>query len=189
MKRLRALGRGLKLEHWLQNSTARVLSCMARRPRRTWQVVEVAEHAGVALGTASERLRELERLGLVARPFGANGPYVLRRDHPLVRQWKLLLTTWDLLPVVRKLRPLASRIVLFGSAAEGRDDEESDVDLYIEADDPSRVDQLLPDRLNGRPLQALVCDPTRAAQIMTDNPALWENISRGVVLWDEVEAW
>ena len=189
MKRLPVLSKGLKLEQWLQNSTARVLSCMARRPRRTWQVVEVAREAGVALGTASERLRELERLGLVARPYGRNGPYILRREHLLVRQWKVLLNTWDLLPLVRKLKPLAHRIVLFGSSAEGRDDEESDLDIYIEADDPHRFSQLLPEQIKGRHLQALVCDSQRAARIMSDNPALWENVLRGVVLWDEIEAW
>lgn len=83
------------------------------------------------------------------------------RLQPLFPQWRVLTNVWELEPLVRKLKGLARRIVLFGSAAEGRDDEESDLDVYIETRAPNEVEALLREQVYGGCLQALVCWPQR----------------------------
>jgi hypothetical protein len=56
--------------------------------------------------------------------------YAADDRHPFVRQFKVLDTTARLEPLLRELRPLARRTVLFGSGAEGTNTADSDVDLF-----------------------------------------------------------
>ncbi|MCD6352000.1 MAG: nucleotidyltransferase domain-containing protein [Armatimonadetes bacterium] len=143
----------------------------------------------MSTGAASIRLRELAALGLVTPPEAYGAGYTVNRYHPLLRQWKVFLNTWDLMPVVRRVAAKARRIVLFGSAAWGADDEESDLDVFVETTVPQTIGSLFPEQIRGRPLQVLICTPEQAADIRKNNRPLWANISRGVVLWDEVEPW
>jgi predicted nucleotidyltransferase len=171
-----------RLEQWMQNSVARVMTCLAREPRRVWRVSEVAKSAGVSTGAASRRMTELAGLGVVSRPEGVRLGYHVNRSSPLLRQWKTLMTVWELRPLVQRLRPVTNKVVLFGSAAAGVDDDLSDIDLYIEADDP-RVARELVDRAKLR-RHVQVLAPDRDALVHLMRQPVWQSIHDGLILYD-----
>lgn len=167
----------------MTRSLARVLSCVARRPRVRWTVASVAAEAGVSAGSASQKMRELVELGVLVAPSTRGGGYEVDRYHPLVRQWKVLSAVFELQPVVEQIRAMARRIVLFGSAADGLDDERSDLDLYVETDRPERVRRVVERARLGRRVQLMAAGPEDVARLMRQ--PVWDAIDHGIVLYDE----
>lgn len=88
--------------------------------------------------------------------------YRLLDEKPVVRTYKKALTLLSLEPMVMELRELTSRIVLFGSAAEGADTSESDSDLLMVTNQKSRVREILREhkRINDRKLSPVILTPS-----------------------------
>lgn len=167
-----------------------VLSVLARSPRRELSVRACAREAGVSVGAASQALRTLRAAGVVkCRREGRSLLCRLDLASPVARQWKVLANVLELVPVVEALRAHSCRVVLFGSGAVGTDDEESDLDVFVEAPDPEKAREAIGGIVLSRHLQALVRTPSEAAELAEKQPALWENISSGLVLWDAGRTW
>ena len=167
----------------MTRSFARVLSCVARRPRARWTIASVAAEAGVSVGSASQKMRELVELGVLVAPATRGGGYEVDRYSPLVRQWKALSAVFELQVLVEQVRSMARRIVLFGSAAEGLDDERSDLDLYVETDKPERVRRVVERVQLARRVQLIAAGPEDVARLMKQ--PVWDAIDHGIVLYDE----
>ena len=57
--------------------------------------------------------------------------YRVNHDNPLLKQFKIFLTLFELSPLIRKIRNRCERIVLYGSCAFGEDFQDSDVDILL----------------------------------------------------------
>jgi len=71
---------------------------------------------------------------LEAEDIGRIRRYSLRRDEPIVKQLKILLTLEGVMPLLEKLKGSGVEIYLYGSAARGEDIETSDLDLLLIGD-------------------------------------------------------
>ena len=104
---------------------------------------EWAAQAGVPTATTARILADLVDAGLVeARPAGRAVLYQMKRDHLLSKAVVALATVrFDLVTDLRQqlqqwVQP-AVAAWLFGSAARGDGNRESDLDLFLVAEDPT----------------------------------------------------
>ena len=107
--------------------------------------------------------------------------------HPFVRQFKVLDTIARLEPLLQRLRPLARRILLFGSCAVGTDTADSDVDLFILASDRSQVMTAISHFRFDRPIQPVVVNGQELAAMKQEDPAFYAQVKRGIVLWETID--
>jgi len=148
---------------------------------------EVIRHTGVSKGSANAILRLLSKKSILVREDrGRMAFYRLNLDDPLTRQIKVLLNVQGLRGLVEKVKPHATRIIMFGSCAEGTDARESDVDLLVLSDEKGLVKRMTANSEGqfGRRIAPIIIDLNEYVQLKVDNEPLYETIERGVVLWE-----
>ena len=168
-------------------ATLAVLDALGRDPETRHHVRAVAEKAGVSVGAASMILHSLEASGmLTVEQTGNMKFYQYDLSNPVSRQWKVLFNINRLKPLADMMVEVAERVVLFGSAAEGTDTRESDVDLFILAQDETVVKSVLRRFQKGysRSLSPIIMNAAGFARLRRQDLSLHENILRGRVLWE-----
>lgn len=121
-------------------SHGQVLRFLARHSGRSFYEQEIVEGTAVSRSAVNLAARSLWQAGLLHRQRrGRMNFYSADDHHPFVQQFKVLDTLARLEPLLQELRPLARRIVLFGSCAAGTNAAESDIDLFILSDDREQV--------------------------------------------------
>ena len=162
-----------------------ILVFLGRHFRQSFYVREIAKNLSVSVGGTSTHLISLREMDLVlCEQRGRTLLYRADISHPVVREVKILATLLELVPVISPLKASASRVILFGSCAEGEDTDESDIDLFVESDDRSAVLKII--ALYGitlsRRISPLILTPEEALQLRFRDQALYERIQRGKVL-------
>jgi len=144
---------------------------------------QIATEARVSVGAVNMMMKEFDRLCLVKKTRKGRMLFYSRNgESPLLRQFKVFITVNNLMPVIEKIAPLCKHIILFGSCAEGRDGEMSDVDLFIlsrEKDAIRRILDIYPK------IQALVLDSMEYADLQQKDKPLYDRIQRGIELYGE----
>ncbi len=168
--------------------TLTILRFLAEDPDNSFHGREIAESAGVSSGAASMTLRALQDSGLLGmEEKGRMKFYKLDLSNPVSREFKVLFNIMDLRKLVEDLKGDTERIILFGSSAEGKDAKDSDLDLFILARDPSRAKDAV--RRAGkklvRHLSTIIVDAQGEIRLRRDERPLYDNISRGRILWEK----
>lgn len=164
-----------------------IIEVLGNDPETRFHVRAVAERAKVSVGAASMVLRGLERSGLLTVEEEGNMKfYQYDLSDPVARQWKVLFNTTRLRPLAEALKEETERVILFGSTAEGTDTRDSDVDLFVLTQNEPLVKQILRDfrRKYSRQLSPLIMNAVGYSRLRRHDPSLYENISRGRVLWE-----
>ncbi len=166
--------------------TLKVLEYLACDPAGAHHVREVAEEAGVSVGAASITLRALQGQRLAkADERGGSKFYSIDLSNPAAREFKILFNILGLRNLVDALKGYAERVVLFGSSAEGTDEKDSDIDLYILAQDRPAVKEVLRrfQKKLARNLSPIIVDAEGQMRLRRGDRPLFEEISRGKILW------
>jgi predicted nucleotidyltransferase len=165
-----------------------LLRYLGRHYREGFYVREIARLLGMGVGSVSETLARLSDAGLVRRE--ERGRIVIYRaamESPLLREVKICATLIELNPLVLCLRGAVTRMILFGSSATGDDTAESDIDLFIETDDPKAVAESIAAIQAGleREISPIILTPGEFRSLKTADRALYERILGGKVLIEE----
>jgi predicted nucleotidyltransferase len=161
-----------------------VLAFLCAHADRSFYGVEVAGEAALSRGGVNRVLRELAKARLVeTEDRGRMRFYRARLADPRVRSFKVLLNIDALSPLLDRLSRLALRVVLFGSAAEGTNIPDSDVDLLVVTNSPDRARKIVSS--GGETLQAVIVTPVGLADLERNNPVFAAELKRGIELWKE----
>ena len=161
-----------------------VLAFLCAHVDRSFYGVEVAGEAGLSRGGVNRVLRELARAGLAeAEDRGRMRFYRARLADPRVRSFKTLLNIDALGPLLDRLSRQALRVVLYGSAAEGTNLPDSDVDLLVVTNSPDRTRKVVAS--GGDALQVVIVTPVGLADLERNNPVFAAELKRGIELWKE----
>jgi len=166
--------------------TLKVLEYLGRDPAGSHHVREVAEEAGVSVGAASITLRALLGQRLVkADERGGSKFYSIDLSNAAAREFKILFNILALKGMVEALKEHSDRVVLFGSSAEGTDEKDSDIDMYVLARDPNEVKDILRrfQKKLVRNLSPIIVDAEGQMRLRKGDRPLFEEISRGRILW------
>jgi predicted nucleotidyltransferase len=169
-----------------RSAKQRVLTYLADWPSHALFENQIAEGSGVSLASAHYAIHALAAEGLLRRePRGKRYAYAVDLAQPVARQWKVLLTLARIEPLLAAMRPVAERVILFGSCAAGADYEDSDIDLYVRTARPEEVSRVVEASPQGARVQLVVKTPLQEAESERDCPVFLENVRRGLVLYDK----
>jgi predicted nucleotidyltransferase len=144
---------------------------------------QIAKEAKVSVGAVNKILKEFQGLDLVKKTKKGRMLFYSRNDNsPLLRQFKVFITINGLMPIIEKTVPLAKRIVLFGSCAEGRNGEKSDIDLFILSNEKGQIRRVLDDYPK---IQAIILDSIEYATLQQKDKPLYDRIQRGIEIQGE----
>jgi predicted nucleotidyltransferase len=169
-----------------RSAKQRVLTYLADAPSQAFFENQIAQGSGVSIASAHYAVHALAAEGLLRRESrGRRGAHGVDLAHPFVRQWKVLLTLARLEPLLLALRPVADRVVLFGSCAAGTDHEDSDIDLYVRTAWPEEARRIVEAILQIKRVQLVAKTLLEEAEAEQHNPVFLENVRRGLVVYDE----
>jgi predicted nucleotidyltransferase len=145
---------------------------------------EIAKEAGVSVGSVNSILKAFANAGLVNKIKKGRMLFYSRNDEsPLLRQFKVFITINGLMQVIGKIAPFNRRIVLFGSCAEGRNGEKSDIDLFILSREKDSIRRILD---NYPKIQAIILDSVEFAALQEKDKPLFDRIQRGIEVYMKV---
>ena len=169
---------------FVSTSHQRVLSLLAERAGTPFFVREVSSLAGISYGGASEALADLATLGLIQREQrGKLTFYTADAAHPLIRYFKVLLNLTALAPLLDELKPIASEVILFGSYAEGTNTAQSDIDLFVIAEDKEAIYEAIRQSPLTEKIRPIVSDLIESIETKQRDPLFYEQVMRGITLW------
>ena len=158
----------------------KVLSFISRKDGELYER-QIADGAKVSVGSANSILQEFAAIGLILQERKGKMLFYQRNDsNPLLRQFKVFSTVNELMPFAGSIAPHCTRIVLFGSCAEGRDGAESDIDLLILTQEKEKVRRLA--EKNPR-IQAILLDLAEYSQLEKKDKPLFSRIRTGIEIY------
>ena len=167
-----------------------LLDFLGRDPDTFYHVREISRLTGISVGAVSMTLHGMESTHMVdGIEKGGLKLYRFNMHNPVSRQFKVLFTITWIRGLVEELREHSLRIILYGSSAEGTDAKDSDIDLFVETQDPRLARTIVrrwQDRFEkqyNRTLSPLIVDPIEMARLRRQDKPLIENIYRGRTLW------
>jgi predicted nucleotidyltransferase len=112
--------------------------------------------------------------------------YKLNSKEPAVRQFKILVNTFVLRNLVHKLRQFSRKVILFGSCSQGTDTKDSDIDLLIITQEKEEARKITSEfnRKNERKVAPIIVNVNEFVLLKNEDKPLYENIERGIVLWE-----
>jgi len=161
-----------------------ILLHLSRSPGKEFYLREIVRMVGGSLGGCHNSLKELEALGLVkSRTSGRNLYFSADDTEPAIAHFKIFANLVELNELLAVLRPMAAKVVLFGSCSVGKDTAGSDVDLAVVADEPVKARNSIKSVPLSRPVRAVVFTPAQYLRSRDDDPAFHGEIDKGIVLY------
>lgn len=169
-------------------STLRILSFFVENPGKEFLGSEIQKATSISRAGVYITLRELAKQKLVLKTKkGKFLMYSVVYEEPVLKQFKVMRNAQLLKPLVDKIKPLSKKIILYGSASRGEDDTKSDIDLFILAKDPEALKDIISNVNTKRNIQAVIKSPTELAGFKDKEKVYFEEVNRGITLWEEKE--
>lgn len=174
------------MKNYFNNTShQQILTFLADHPDRSFFDKEIAQATRLSAGATNKALRELAQEGYIDQEKkGRMRFYSVDLANPIIRQFKVLLNVTIIYPLVQKLKKVAKRVVLFGSAAEGTNIRESDIDLFALTNNPKQIAELVHKSPLAEKIQLVAKKPVDFASLKKRDPVFYEEIERGIVLWE-----
>lgn len=169
-----------------------ILRLLGSDPMKRFYQREVARTAGVSVGKTNQVLKALEENELVTKEHvGKVDLYKYNLADAAARSLKVFFNTSELRVLTKSLGTLdgTSKVVLFGSCAEGTDTKDSDIDIIILTQDKREATAAVQraGRSSSRKLSPIILDPLEFSRLKKDDLPLYEQVSKGMTLWQREE--
>lgn len=165
-----------------------VLILLARSPGKEFYIRELARLAKVSVGGCHNVLAQLDRMGFIERrKSGRNVYYRVIDRNPSIRFFKIFANIQELDPLVKRLKDRCRKVVLFGSAGNGEDTQESDIDVLIVTEKPDEVRGIVQRKIGDRTLRPVIVAPGELLAMKAHDPSFYEETGKGIVLWRDTD--
>lgn len=175
-----------RLDIFITTNPLKILSFLVENPGKEFLGSEIQKATSISRAGVYIALHKLVKQKLAFKTQkGKFLTYSVAYNDPVVKQFKILKNILSLKPVISRLKPLAKKIILYGSASRGEDDSGSDIDLFILSNDPQATKEMLSCIKTERKIQAIIKSPSELADFKEKEKVFYEEVSRGIVLWEE----
>ncbi len=169
-------------------NTLKILSFLVENPGKELLGSEIQKATLLSRAGVYIALRELIKQKLVYKTKkGRFLMYAVPYDEPMLKQFKVLRNTRLLKPLIDKLKPLSKKVILYGSASRGEDDPKSDIDLFILAKDSDAVRSAVSELKTKKKIQIVIRSPSELVEFKNKEKVYYDEVNRGVTLWEEKE--
>ena len=152
---------------------------------------EIARKIGISYGSANKVLNDLYSNGLLKRRReGKMYFYSINKENAMFKPFKILNNIILLQPLIKKLKRLTKRIVLYGSCAEGTDNSESDIDLFIISEQKRKALQIIKNYsfkkgFKDIKIQPVIQTPIELLESEKGDKEFLSLVREGIVLWEK----
>jgi len=178
--------------HLIATVSQRVLSFLAKFSDKEFYERQIARKIGIGYGSANRALNELHSTGAVKRrQEGKMYFYFVDPSDATIMEFKKLTNLTLIEPLIEELKKMCSRIVLYGSCAQGIDTSESDLDLFIVSSNEDRVADTIskfsfPPGFEDIHIQPVIKSPVELLEMGDSDQAFIQEVDRGIPLWEKV---
>lgn len=172
----------------VSTNAQKIMDCLIQHPASQFLAGEIQKAAKVSKGGVNLALRKLASEKLLKREKrGRTFFYTVEYSEPIIKQLKVLKNIEFLSSLVNKIKALSIKIVLFGSSARGEDAAKSDIDIFILTHNPRELESMLNKQKLRRKIQPIIRNPVSFAEMQKKEPVFFEEIARGITLWEAKE--
>lgn len=172
----------------LKESELQVLSYLTLDPDGAGFVSQIGRDIGMSKGEVSKAVKVLKHDGLVRTELkGRNMICTIDRRSPIIPKLRVAFNLLEIMPQIDGLRGYASKVVLFGSCAQGTDTRDSDIDLLVIAVDKVKVHQMINKIRLSRSVQWVIKTPQEYVILNNKERVFAQELGRGIVLWEVYE--
>jgi len=164
----------------------KIIFFLIQNPGKEYFDRQISKITGVSRAGTNFALRKLAKEGLLIREKkGRMYFYKTPSNDIFIKYLKILQNIIFLRPLIEKLKKAVLRVVLYGSAAKGENADESDVDIFIMTREPREVQSLIFKAKLRERIQYITNTPNDFIKSKKNNPAFYNEIEKGVVLWEK----
>lgn len=173
-------------KRWFQHNPMVIMSYLSLyRKQEPLYGSKIAGAVGLSVGSVSEILRQIAAIGVVQiNPVGRTMSCSVEDGHPLLKALRIFENQLILEPLISDIKHYSRKIILFGSCATGDDLIDSDIDLFILADEPDSIREKISEFSCEREINLVVVDPMELTTMETDDKVFLTEIRKGIVLWE-----
>lgn len=175
----------MKKEILIRTNPQKILHFLAQRTDESFLEQEIAQATGVSRGGTNQALHLLVEMELIE--FTQKGKirlYSVNAADSVVHQFKMLANLLEIDPLVDELRPIAKRIVLFGSYAQGTNTDSSDIDIFVLTGKPREAIKAVGNHALAGKVQIVAKTPAEYAQMKKQERTFCAEIDQGITLWE-----
>ena len=176
--------------HIIATVNQKVLSLLAKFSDKEFYERQIARKIDIGYGSANRALNELYSTGTIKRrQEGKMYFYSIDPSNAAIIEFKKLINIVLIEPLIEELKNVSSRIVLYGSCAQGIDTSQSDLDLFIVSNDKERVMETIgsfsfPRGFEDIHIQPVVKSPVELLEAGESEQAFIGEVEHGIVLWE-----
>ena len=178
--------------HIIATSNQKILSLLAKFSDKEFYERQIARKIGIAYGSANRALNELYSAGAIKRrQEGKMYFYSVDTSNAAIIEFKKLINIMLIEPLIEELKKISSRIVLYGSCAQGTDASQSDLDLFVVSNGKERVTEVIsnfsfPRGFEDIHIQPVIKSPAELLEAGESEQAFLEEVEQGIMLWERV---
>lgn len=170
----------------------KVLSLLAKFSDKEFYERQIARKLGISYGSANRALNELYSAGNIERrQEGRMYFYSVDLSNPIIIEFKKLVNLLLIEPLIDVLKSMSSKIVLYGSCAQGNDTSKSDLDLFVIDNHRNRVMQAIqgfsfPQGFDDIRIKTVIKSPVELLQAGESEQMFLDEVGQGIVLWERL---
>jgi len=146
---------------------------------------EISDLTGAKKSSINLALHILSKESLVNRKkVGRTSLYGADANHVIIRELKILHNLLSIYPLIEKLKPESQKIILFGSNAKGTNTAESDIDIFVQANDIKKIREIINSSQLKDKIQLIVKMPKEMLAINNQKPLFFQEIEKGKLIWE-----
>jgi predicted nucleotidyltransferase len=164
----------------------KILSFFSLNSADNFLASEISKAVSASKGATHQALQLLIEFEIVMRHAKGNlFLYKVNEDSPVLKNFKMFENFLSLQPLLKKLKPHAYQIILFGSCASGDNTEHSDIDLFVKTEEKDKVEKIINKfTQEGKRINAALYDSLEAVSLQKEDKHFFEQIKKGIILWE-----
>jgi len=171
----------------ITTNTQKILHFLIDNPMRDFLQSEIQQATRISKSGVNYALRELVATDFLFRTKrGKTFFYTLNHKNLVVKQLKVIETINQLSGLLKKLIPLSSKIILFGSSSRGENTPDSDIDLLLISRNKDLVLAEIKKYKGKRKIQPIIWTNTDLIEKKKTDPVFYDQINKGLVLGEGV---
>lgn len=147
---------------------------------------KLADELEISQGGASTILKQFASLGILeGKAIGKTIVYNIEHNSPLVKSFRVFENLLELNALVEGLKEHCRKIILFGSCSRGEDTHDSDIDLFVVADNEffEIIRKKISEYNIDREIRPVISDALELIQMEKNDKVFLQEVNKGIVLW------
>ena len=170
-----------------------IISYLSKNRDREKVSSHIAKDLNISVGSVHTILKQLENVQIVSsRKVGKSVIYEVEKHNSMIKSFRVFENLLELKGLISLLKEYSRKIILFGSCSDGEDTFESDIDLFIVADEEQKdiIFELISNYQLDREINPVIIDMIEFMELENEEPVFYREIMKGIEVWegsDEVD--